>query len=208
MINESSSQNITAPMINESSSQNITAPMINESSSQNITAPMEDGLETTSNQTSIVNEIRYQNYENSNQRFTISYPIEWEKIENATERYFTLSLLSPPETSEDKVQERLILRINLAPIDMSLDEYTQRVKDTIQNNNLKVSNFSSTTLSGYPAYRFEGMSREGIDRVDLIDNWTMKDGIVYRMVYYFDGETAEIHLPVANKIMQSFTITK
>ncbi|HEY7777906.1 MAG TPA: hypothetical protein VIA09_05140, partial [Nitrososphaeraceae archaeon] len=166
-----------------------------------------DNLTQTGNFTQA--ETEFETYENSNLGFKILQPIGWEEIENNTDRFSLITLLSPPESTSDSVVERLVLRINNYPTNMTLDEYSTKVKDTLdKNSNFNVINFSSIDLSSNPSYGVVGTENQGDKKVDVIDYWTIKDGIVYRIVFYSDNAKSDVYLPIREKMIESFIITR
>jgi cytoskeletal protein RodZ len=154
-------------------------------------------------------ETGFETYEDPILGFSILQPSGWQKVENNTERYSAITLVSPQESTPDPVIERLVLRINNIPTNFTLDDYSMRVRDALEkNSNFSVINFNSTVLSGNPAYGVIGIENEGGKNVDVIDKWTIKDGIVYRIVFYSDNAKSSIYMPMGQKMIDSFSITR
>jgi hypothetical protein len=188
-----------------------TSPLTGLESAQNTTLAIDSlGQPSLLNQSNITQaETEFETYENSNLGFKILQPTGWEKIENNTDRFSLITLLSPQESTSDSVVERLVLRINNYPTNMTLDEYSTRVKNTLdKNSNFNVINFSTTYLSSNPAYGVVGTENQGDKKVDVIDYWTIKDGIVYRIVFYSDDAKSDVYLPIREKMIDSFSITR
>lgn len=148
-------------------------------------------------------------YENPTLGVKILYPMEWNQIENQTNRYSVLTFLSPQADNAGTVQEKFLIRINNEPTDMSLDDYTKNVNESIQSNsNFKVISSNSTVLGNNSASSVTGTLKEGDKDLQVLDEWTVKDGIVYRIVFYSDPGKADSFEPVVPKILESFSITK
>ena len=154
-------------------------------------------------------ETGFETYEDPILGFSILQPSGWQKVENNTDRYSAITLVSPKESTSDPVIERLVLRINNIPTNLTLDDYSMRVRDALEkNSNFKIINFNSTVLSTNPAYGVTGVENEGDQTVDVIDRWTIKDGIVYRIVFYSDNAKSATYLPIGEKMIDSFNITR
>jgi PsbP-like protein len=148
-------------------------------------------------------------YENPTLGVKISYPMEWNQVENQTNRYSVLTFTSPQENSQGTSQEKFLIRINNEPTDMSLDEYTDNINESMQkNSNFQVTGSNSTTLSNNPASSVTGILKEGDKNLQVLDEWTIKDGKVYRIVFYSDPDNADSFQPAVQKILESFSITK
>lgn len=66
---------------------------------------------------------------------------------------------------------------------MSLDEYTKNLNKSVQKNgDFKVTSTDSTELSNNPASSVTGKLKEGNNELQVLDEWTIKDGIVYETI--------------------------
>jgi hypothetical protein len=120
-----------------------------------------------------------------------------------------VTFVSPQQNGEGSSQEKFLLRINNEPTDMTLDEYTKNINESVQNNsNFQVTNSNSTVLGNNPASSVTGILKEGDKDLQVLDQWTIKNGKVYRIVFYSDPEKADSFEPLVQKILESFTITK
>jgi hypothetical protein len=179
-----------------STSTPVTPPTLNLSETQltekNVTGIPQDNLQI---------------YENPTLGVKIQYPMEWVQVENQTNRYSVLTFSSPQENNQGTIQEKFLIRINNEPTDMSLDEYTNNVNESIQNNNnFQVTGSNSTVLSNNPASSVTGILKEGENNLQVLDEWTIKDGKVYRIVFYSDPDKADSFEPAIQKILESFSI--
>jgi len=148
-------------------------------------------------------------YENPTLGVKILYPNGWNSTEDKSTRYSVVTFLSPQESGGSTVQEKFLLRINNEPTDMTLDEYTKNINESVQNNsNFQVTNTNSTVLGNNPASSVTGILKEGDKNLQVLDVWTIKDGKVYRIVFYSDPGKADSFEPQIQKILESFSITK
>ena len=148
-------------------------------------------------------------YENPTLGVKMLYPNAWNSTENKTTRYSVLTFVSPQESGSSTIQEKFLVRINNEPTDMSLDEYTANVNESVQkNSNFQVINTNSTVLANIPASSVTGILKEGDEDLKVVDEWAIKDGIVYRIVFYSDPGNPDSFEPLVQKILESFSITK
>ena len=119
------------------------------------------------------------------------------------------AILARLANGEASVQEKFLLRINNEPTNMTLDEYTKNINESVQNNsNFQITNTNSTVLANNPASSVTGILKEGDKNLQVFDEWTIKDGKVYRIVFYSDPGKADSFEPLIQKILESFSITK
>jgi hypothetical protein len=182
----------------------------NDSSGQNITVGMEKIQQPIVNNTNATaTQNIFKVYENSSQGIKVLYPSGWQSKQEQDPQHSVTLFLSPKENSADQVRERMLLRINRLPINLSLDDYTKKVIESQQNNtNFRIVESNPTILSGNPAYGLVGITNQQGKNVNVIDIWTIKNGIVYRLVFYSEAEKSVIFQSIAQKMIDTFTITK
>ena len=173
-----------------------------------VTPPTALNLSESTNETGS-SQNNLQVYENLTLGVKILYPIDWNQVEDQTNRYSVVTFTSPEERSQGMTQEKFLLRINNEPTDMSLDEYTNSVNESMQNNsNFEVTGSNSTVLANNPAASVSGMLKEGEKDLQVLDEWTIKDGKVYRIVFYSNPSSEDSFQPLVPNILESFSITK
>jgi len=181
-----------------------TTPVVPPTTALNVSKP---GL-TEMNET-VTTEADFQPYENPTLGVKVSYPTQWNQTENQTNRYSIVTFVSPQQNGDDSVQEKFLLRINNEPTNMTLDEYTKNINESVQNNsNFQVTNTNSTVLANNPASSVTGILKEGDKNLKVLDEWTINDGKVYRIVFYSDPGRPDSFEPLIQKILESFSITK
>jgi len=181
-----------------------TTPVVPPTTSLNVSKP---GL-TEMNET-VTTEADFQPFENPTLGVKVSYPTQWNQTENQTNRYSIVTFVSPQQNGDDSVQEKFLLRINNDPTNMTLDEYTKNINESVQNNsNFRITNTNSTVLANNPASSVTGILKEGDKNLQVLDEWTIKDGKVYRIVFYSDPGRPDSFEPLIQKILESFSITK
>lgn len=181
-----------------------TTPVVPPTTALNVSKP---GL-TEMNET-VTTEADFQPFENPTLGVKVSYPTQWNQTENQTNRYSIVTFVSPQQNGDDSVQEKFLLRINNEPTNMTLDEYTKNINESVQNNsNFQVTNTNSTVLANNPASSVTGILKEGNKNLKVLDEWTINDGKVYRIVFYSDPGRPDSFEPLIQKILESFSITK
>lgn len=187
-----------------------TPTSVNQSTGQNTTGAMEKIQQPILNQFNATGTPdNFQVFEESSEGIKMLYPSGWQTKQEQDPRYLKTLFLSPKENSTDQVRESLLLRINKIPTNLSLDDYTKNVIKSQQNNtNFRIAESNSTTLSGNPAHRIIGITNKLGQNIDVIDTWTIKDGIVYRIVFSSEEAKFAIYQPVAQKMIESFIITR
>jgi len=181
-----------------------TTPVVPPTTALNVSKP---GL-TEMNET-VTTEADFQPFENPTLGVKVSYPTQWNQTENQTNRYSIVTFVSPQQNGDDSVQEKFLLRINNEPTNMTLDEYTKNINESVQNNsNFQVTNTNSTVLANNPASSVTGILKEGDKNLKVLDEWTINDGKVYRIVFYSDPGRPDSFEPLIQKILESFSITK
>jgi len=181
-----------------------TTPVVPPTTALNVSEP---GL-TEMNET-VTTEADFQPFENPTLGVKVSYPTQWNQTENQTNRYSIVTFVSPEQNGEASVQEKFLLRINNEPTNMTLDEYTKNINESVQNNsNFQITNTNSTVLANNPASSVTGILKEGDKNLKVLDEWTINDGKVYRIVFYSDPGKADSFEPLIQKILESFSITK
>jgi len=149
-----------------------------------------------------------QTYENSTMGVRVLYPADWQNKDESNQRFYVLEFGSPKENINDTIRERMILRINKMISNLTLDEYSNKVNETTRNSSdFSVIDFRPSILSDNPAYVMKGVSKHGTNNVNVRDEWTIKDGTVYRIIIYSEAGKNSFPL-VEQKIIDSFKITK
>ena len=85
---------------------------------------------------------------------------------------------------------------------MTLEEYTNTQVNLLEENLLESS---TTTLADIPGYKIVFTNIEGLKTMRV---WTIKDDKTYIITYLAQEEDYEKELQVAQKMIDSFEITK
>jgi len=77
---------------------------------------------------------------------------------------------------------------------------------TLPNFDLIESN--KTTLAGNPAHKVLGMFKQEGKDINVIDEWAIKNGQLYRITFYSEQGSYSSYLPTVQKMIDSFVILK
>jgi hypothetical protein len=149
-------------------------------------------------------------YENSTLGIRFEYPTDW--------KYY-LSFVSNSTASEDKVRfDLLIASLTISVRDLpfflqnaSIQQMTKVMTDIFNGTGpyFKVLSLGNATLSGYPGQKMEiSYNYPSQPKINEMSIFTIKNGRLYSVA--FDGDAAYYNtfLPTAQKIIDSFRITK
>ena len=146
-------------------------------------------------------------YENSTLGIKIQYPTGWKLMQVSNLPYLTNIFVSPLENNTDRYRENAFLKINEVSPNVTLNDYTSTITKTLQNrSDFRITDFGSATLSDNPGYRLIGVSR-GNPNINVLDEWVIKDGKVYRVAFYLEEGKSKTYLPIALRMVDSFAIT-
>jgi eukaryotic-like serine/threonine-protein kinase len=140
-------------------------------------------------------------YENPTYGIQIQYPSDWGRLDlsflqdSADIDFYPLSDTSLAKNLKIQVE-------NLPFHNMTLEEYTNTQINPIEENLLESN---TTTLADIPGYKIVFTSIEGLKTMQV---WTVKDDKAYIITYVAQEVDYEKDLQIAQKMIDSFEITK
>jgi hypothetical protein len=140
-------------------------------------------------------------YENPTYGIQIQYPSDWGRLDlsflqdSADIDFYPLSDISLAKNLKIQVE-------NLPFHNMTLEEYTNTQINPTEENLLESN---TTTLADIPGYKIVFTSIEGLKTMQV---WTIKDDKAYIITYVAQEEDYENDLQIAQKMIDSFEITK
>lgn len=156
-------------------------------------------------------------YQNPVYKFKIEYPSNWEKLEftqgiEEEHRNIVVNFLSPAGGASNTFREYLIIEVrNLTSQDTSLGQYidTQiNLRQALPNFSLSESTPTSLT-GGYPAHKIVyTYSNPIVGITKAMEILTIKHDKLYFLSYSGDATKYGIYLPIVQKMIDSFQITK
>jgi hypothetical protein len=169
---------------------------------------------------SIDSTISFSTYKNSKYGIELQYPSDWEKNETdifpQDRETNIVTFISPFEDSKDPWQEFIDIYLDQVDYKANLAEYLEEtITINKQNKDFDIiSQDTSSTLSGLPAYKLEftyTYEEEGLDDIKVK---VLETGVILNnsKVYYIDFQAEEDqfdnYLPYINKAIDSFKIGK
>jgi eukaryotic-like serine/threonine-protein kinase len=159
-------------------------------------------LSLTGQQTTIAQtNSKFVTYDNPTFGVRIQYPSDWGRLDlsflqdSADIDFYPLADTSLAKNVKIQV-------INLPSLNMTLEEYTNSQINPLEEKLLKSN---TTTLAGIPGYEIVFTSVQGLKTMQV---WTIKDDKAYIITYVAKEEDYENDLQVAEKMIDSFEITR
>ena len=156
-------------------------------------------------------------YENSNYRFKIQYPSNWEKVEfspgiKESGRSIIVNFISPQETFSDSFREYLIIEVQDHPSNaISLDRYTSQLIDTYKKSLPRFavieSNTSTATYTNvdHPSHKIVySYSDSIVGKAEVMEIDIIEGNRLYSLSYHADATKYSSYLPAIEKMIKSF----
>jgi hypothetical protein len=155
-------------------------------------------------------------YENSNYRFKIQYPSNWEKVEFSPGikeygRNIIVNFISPQETFSDLFREYLIIEVQDHPSNArSLDQYVSQqihtYKKSLPRFAVIESNASTpTTNVDHPSHKLVySYSDSTVGKAEIMEIDMIEGNRLYSLSYHADATKYSSYLPVIEKMIKSF----
>jgi eukaryotic-like serine/threonine-protein kinase len=159
-------------------------------------------LSLTGQQTTIAQtNSKFVTYDNPTFGVRIQYPSDWGRLD--------LSFLQDSADidfyplADTSLAKNLKIQVKNLPFhNMTLEEYTNSQINPLEEKLLKSN---TTTLAGIPGYEIVFTSVQGLKTMQV---WTIKDDKAYIITYVAKEEDYEKDLQVAEKMIDSFEITR
>jgi serine/threonine-protein kinase len=159
-------------------------------------------LSLTGQQTTIAQtNSKFVTYDNPTFGVRIQYPSDWGRLD--------LSFLQDSADidfyplADTSLAKNLKIQVKNLPFhNMTLEEYTNSQINPLEE---KLLESNTTTLAGIPGYEIVFTSVQGLKTMQV---WTIKDDKAYIITYVAKEEDYENDLQVAEKMIDSFEITR
>jgi eukaryotic-like serine/threonine-protein kinase len=144
---------------------------------------------------------KFVTYDNPTFGVRIQYPSDWGRLDlsfmqdSADIDFYPLADTSLAKNVKIQVN-------NLPSQNMTLEEYTNSQINPLEEKLLKSN---TTTLAGMPGYEIVFTSLQGLKTMQV---WTIKNDKAYIITYVAQEEDYEKELQVAQKMIDSFEITR
>jgi eukaryotic-like serine/threonine-protein kinase len=155
------------------------------------------GQQTTVAQTNS----KFVTYDNPTFGVRIQYPSDWGRLDlSFLQQSADIDFYPLADTS---LAKNVKIQVNNLPSrNMTLEEYTNSQINPLEERLLESN---TTTLAGIPGYEIVFTSLQGLKTMQV---WTIKNDKAYIITYVAQEEDYEKELQVAQKMIDSFEITK
>lgn len=155
------------------------------------------GQQTTVAQTNS----KFVTYDNPTFGIRIQYPSDWGRLDlSFLQQSADIDFYPLADTS---LAKNVKIQVNNLPSrNMTLEEYTNSQINPLEERLLESN---TTTLAGIPGYEIVFTSLQGLKTMQV---WTIKNDKAYIISYVAQEEDYEKELQVAQKMIDSFEITK
>ena len=154
-------------------------------------------------------------YQNSTEGIKIDYPANWEKVKNASIPQFAVLFLSPQENSSDIFRERLVVQaVDLPSKNTTLDEL---VNELVGNLKTRLVNFelqdskpftiASNNTAQMLIYTYSNFLPD-FRMLKSTDVATINGNKAYIITFNAEASKYSSYLPIVQKMIESFEITK
>jgi eukaryotic-like serine/threonine-protein kinase len=160
-------------------------------------------------------------YENSNYKFKIQYPSNWEKVEfspgiKESGRNIIVNFISPQETFSDLFREYLIIEVQDQQSNaISLDRYISQQIDTYKKSLPRfavIESKTSTTPNNnvdHPSHKIVySYSDSTVGKAEIMEIDMIESNRLYSLSYHADAARYSSYLPVIGKMIKSFESIK
>lgn len=157
-------------------------------------------------------EDNFSSYRNTTYGIEIKYPSDWIMLEQGKSPFVmspdVITLLSPDNNSSNTIPATF--RVSVQNVNVTLDDFTNKTIGMLVENTpgAKIIESNKTTLAGNPAHKVLGMFKQEGKDINVIDQWAIKNGELYRITFYSEQGSYSDYLPTIQKMIDSFVILK
>jgi eukaryotic-like serine/threonine-protein kinase len=168
---------------------------------------------TTSSSSTIAKAMNnFLTYQNPTYGIKIQYPSDWTMSQTGLADYNNIvAFYSPLGNLSDMIPQRLLLSRTHYSQNISLNDYSKLVNDTLKQPGIQIVESKSITLTGgVLAHRvvFIPPAVNAPFKPVIMLVWTAKGDNAYTLLYSGDAARYHIFLPIIEKMIDSFEITK
>ncbi|MBD3342353.1 MAG: hypothetical protein GF353_24850 [Candidatus Lokiarchaeota archaeon] len=147
-------------------------------------------------------------YSNPNHGITISYPRNWEILEDYMG--MTLAILSPQESEKDDFRENLIVQVtDLEGVPFTLDDFSHASIENLKQVITKIKIIgpqTPTTVAGTPGRKIIYRGVQGNFKLQWLTMWTLKNGNAYILTFTAKRRSFDKYLPLFENLAATFII--
>jgi hypothetical protein len=153
-------------------------------------------------------------YQNAAMNIKIGYPSVWKTTEHISANTKVLEFIAPPESHMDTFPPVVTVSVRNLTLsnNVTLDMYTKEILDEAKRSlpSFELVESNDTTLSNLKAhkivYTFVSLNPSAQLHFQTMNIWTIKDDKVYTFTYSDSRLEYPGHLPIIQKMVDSFKI--
>jgi hypothetical protein len=155
-------------------------------------------------------------YEDPNDGIKIQYPSDWTVSETGLRDHTNVvAFYSPLENPSDAISEHVLISLIHYSQNIALDDYGKLVNDTLTQPDIQTIESKAITLaSGLPTHAIvfkppsSAVGNSALVKPEIMLLWTVKGNNVYTISYNAEAAKYSKYLPIVEKMIDSFEITK
>lgn len=151
-------------------------------------------------------------YANPTYGITLQYPSNWMASTNQLPTYNSIiGFYSPLESLSDVLPVEFALSITTYTNNISLDEYTKITSTALEQQGMKISESSATTLAGNPAHKItfspgDQIAQNSPVEFKFMQIFTIIGNKVYSLSYNAEASKFSTHLDTIQQMLDSVKI--
>jgi hypothetical protein len=151
-------------------------------------------------------------YENLDYNIKIQYPSNWTKQEVNLSPLSPVFFHTPTQYSFETPNASLNVFVFVSQSNSTVDSFANNIRSSddekIKNREIRLINSSFTTLAGLRGWQQVYYDYSSSKNVKTLMIFTIKNGEVYQLQYRSEPGEYNHYLPIAEKMIKSFQITK
>jgi len=151
-------------------------------------------------------------YENPTYGITLQYPSDWMASTNQLPTYNSIiGFYSPLESLSDVLPVEFALSITPYTTNIPLEEYTKTTITALEQQGMKISESSATTIAGNPAHKItfspgDQIAQNSPVEFNFMQIFTIIGNKVYSLSYNAEASKFSTHLDTIQKMLDSLKI--
>ena len=144
-----------------------------------------------------------------NEYIQLEYPATWKRETNSNSSNSSVVFVSPKENESDEFQEKVTVTLEESPQPLSLQQYSDRMVEQIENSsNFILSPPKSTKLGRSDGKYIIYLGTDRERKVKRKEVWTVNYKQIYTVVYTAEVDKFDKFLPQAEKMIESLEIIR
>jgi eukaryotic-like serine/threonine-protein kinase len=168
-------------------------------------------ISSSSNATKLPTASNFLTYQNPTYGIKIQYPSDWTASQTGLRDYTNIIAFYSPLQNLTAIPEQLLLSMTHYSQSVTLNDYSELVNATLKQPGIQIVEAKQITLtSGNPAHSvvFIPPPSNVPFKPEIMLVWTVKGNNIYTLSFNGDAAKYSLYLPIIQKMISSFEITK